>query len=112
MIRKVILFIKDNEVICEEKQLLSLSEIEIYKQHIAYDLGCDVEDIEVEYDSYDTDKDISDDLDVTKEGLIFWQGLFADPIKGIFCSLEIGSDEYLEAISDKTIEKYLHFYTY
>ena len=50
------------------------------------------------------------EIDVTSEGMVFWTALNHVPIKGVYCILEEGSDEHLDAINNGTIGDYLNFF--
>ena len=77
--RKTIVFKLNNEIVCEEPKDLK-------------------------------DECIEDsELDSTPDGLVFWKSTFFTPVVGVECSLVVGSDEYLDAMLDGTLEKYLKF---
>ena len=106
--RKIILFKLNNEVVCEEPKELTIDEIYAYKDTIAKELGCDPFEIEVDMDVTNIE---NTELDATDEGLVFWKAIFFRPIVGVGCHLVEGSDAYLDAMLDGTLEKYLYFYT-
>ena len=104
--RKTIVFKLNNEIVCEEPKDLTIQQIYQYKKCIAYELGCDPYEIEVDL----KDECIEDsELDSTPDGLVFWKSTFFTPVVGVECSLVVGSDEYLDAMLDGTLEKYLKF---
>jgi len=106
--RRLILFKLDGEIILEERCNLYLNQIDELKYNVAMELGCEVDDIEVE--TIDIPIEMSDEVDVSSIGLIFWKDTYFMPIIGVMCELEIDSDAYMDAVANGTIENYLHFY--
>jgi len=106
--RKKLLFKVDNEVVLEESGDLYLNHIDEIKWVIAEELECGFDDVEVEV--FEFPIELSEEIDLTDEGLVFWKSLHHKPILGVFCEYEEGSDEYLDAILDGSIEEKLHFF--
>lgn len=106
--RRKIQFKVDNTVMVEELRDLSIEEIDRMKVLVAQECDCTPEDVEV--DTVEAEIELSEDIDVTTEGMTFWRSLYPNPIVGVTCTLEEGSDEYLDAINNGTIENYLVFF--
>lgn len=54
--------------------------------------------------------DINTEIDSSPIGLVFWKSTYFEPIQGVKLDITIGSDEYLDAIIDGTLEKHLIFF--
>jgi hypothetical protein len=106
--RTKLLFKINNKVILEESTDLYLNQIDELKWGIALDCECSIDDIEVE--TVEMVIDASEDVDVTVDGLVFWKSLYMQPIQGVSCDLEEGSDEYLDAINNGTLINHLNFF--
>ena len=106
--RKKVLFKVNNEVVVEDSTDLKLNQIDELKWVIALECGCGYDDIEVEV--LEESLDLSDEVDLTVDGLVFWKSLYITPIQGVVCLLEEGSDEYLDAINNGTLENHLLFF--
>lgn len=106
--RRKLLFKVHNEVVTEESEDLFINQIDEIKWIIAQELECSFDEVEVEVLEYPIE--YSDEIDVTEEGLIFWKALHHKPIKGVFCELKEGSDEYLDAMLNGRLEEHLHFF--
>lgn len=113
MNRRKILFKVDNTVMVEELRDLSIDEIERMKELVAQECECTPEDVEVT--TVNAEIEVSDEVDSTTDAngkgiLIFWRSLSFTPIVGVQCSLIEGSDEYLDALNNGTLENYLDFF--
>ncbi len=107
--RKKILFKIDNIVMVEESRDLSLTEIEKLKELVAQECECAIEDVEVE--TITTDIEVSEDIDCIADGyLVFWRNLEFKPIRGVYCLLKEGTDEYLDAMNNGTLDEHLIFF--
>lgn len=103
---KVIQFKIDGEVIIEKHDDLFLNQIDEIKWDLAQIFDITTDDIEV------TSLEIHDELstlDVTSEGLVYFNGAYPNPIKGMTCVLKEGSDEFLDAMNNGTILDYIKF---
>jgi hypothetical protein len=103
---KVIQFKINGEVIIEKHEDLFLNEIDEIKWGLAEIFDVTTDDVEV------TILQIQDELstlDVTSEGLVYFNGNYPNPIIGMTCILKEGSDEYLDAMNDGTILNYIKF---
>lgn len=112
--RRKILFKVDNTIMVEELRDLTLNEIDKLKELIALECDCYPQDVEVV--TVDAEVEMSEDIDSTtdmngKGILVFWRSLSFKPIVGVGCTLVEGSDEYLDAINNGTIEQYIDFFT-
>lgn len=99
--------IKD-EVIVEETKDLFANQIDEMKWIIADECNCSYDDIEVEF--IDKEVELAEQVDICEIGLVFFDALYLEPIQGVECQLVEGSDEYLDAVLDGTIDRYLNFY--
>jgi hypothetical protein len=102
--RRLILFKISGEVVVEEPNELTISEIEEWKWNIAQCCSCHIEDIDVEYEDFSANLS---EMDVTANGMVYWKDVHFIPIRGVHFKLEIGSDEYLDALSNGTLHEYL-----
>jgi hypothetical protein len=103
---KVIQYKIDGEVIIEKHDDLFLNQIDEIKWDLAQIFDVTTDDVEV------TTFEIHDELstlDVTSEGLVYFNGTYPNPIIGMTCILKEGSDEYLDAMNDGTILNYIKF---
>lgn len=105
--RKVLHFKVNGETVLEERCNLFLNQIDELKWGIALELGCEYDNIEVEVTEVPIE--MSDEIDVSSIGMIFWKDTFFEPIIGIVCDLEEGSDDWLDAKANGTIINYLRF---
>ena len=104
--RKTIIFKLDGEVILEERCNLYLNQIDELKWNIALELGCTYDDIEVE--TIEVPVEMSDDVDISSIGMIFWKDTYFTPIVGTACSLEEGSDAWLDAKANGTLIDHIY----
>lgn len=107
--RRKIQFKVGKTIMVEELRDLSIEEIERLKVLVAQECECTPEDVEV--DTIEAEIEMSEDIDVTDTGLVFWRSLSFDPIAGVRCKLIEGSDEYLDALNNGTLENHLEFFT-
>lgn len=103
--RKTYLFILGGEVVLEEKKDLTIEAIEDMKKIIAEECSCKIEDIEV---IEDKPKHDFSDIDVSNEGMYNWTE-FDWFFSGVTFTLVEGSDEYLDALNNGTLENFLEF---
>lgn len=106
--RAKLVFKINNEIVLEESTDLYLNQIDELKWAIARECECAYDDIEVE--KVELSMEVSEDVDLSVDGLVFWKSLYMQPIKGVSCDLEEGSDEYLDAINNGTITEHLNFF--
>ena len=107
MKRQKILFKINNEVIVEETNETISGSIDEIKHIIVEETDCKFEEITVEY--IDLPSGVSEDIDVSDIGMIFWKDLDFVPITGVVLDLVEGSDDYLDAVFYNDFEKYLRF---
>ena len=105
--RVSVIFKLHGEVVIVENRDLFLNEIDVIKHIISSECQCNVDEIEVEFDR---GKDELSEIDVTSEGMVFWTALNHVPIKGVYCILEEGSDEHLDAINNGTLINHINFF--
>jgi len=106
--RKVIVFKVNGEVVAEERKDLTIDEVETMRWIVAEEIGVPIFDVEVEVKEVSIE--LSEDIDVGSEGLYSWKSIYFKPIQGLKCTLEEGSDEYLDALNSGTLEEYLIFF--
>lgn len=107
--RKTIHFKIANEVVLIESGDLFLNQIDEYKWVIAQECDCTIDDIDIEL--IESATEVSEEIDVTIDGMIFWKSLEHRTIVGAECNLEDGSDEYLDAILNDTLHEHINFFT-
>jgi hypothetical protein len=106
--RTKLVFKINDEIVLEESTDLYLNQIDELKWGIALECECSIDDIEVE--KVEIPLEVSEDVDVAVDGLVFWKSLYMQPIQGVTCDLEEGSDEYLDAINNGTLINHLNFF--
>ena len=106
--RTKLVFKINNEIVLEESTDLHLNQIDELKWGIAMECECNIDDIEVE--KVELPLEVSEDVDVSADGMVFWKSLYMQPIQGVMCDLEEGSDEYLDAINNGTLINHLNFF--
>lgn len=104
--KKKVFFYVNNEIVLEERSDMLVDSIEKMKFIIAEECSCQYDDVEVKFE--DLPHDLSE-IDVAGFGLFDWTEPYPKTITGIKLNLVIGSDEYLDALSSNTLEKYLVF---
>lgn len=104
--RQIILFKVNGEVVVEEKKQLTPAEVEKMKWVVAEEL--DVAIFEVDVDYLDIDKETSQ-IDVTANGLLDWRDTYFKIITGVKLSVEMGSDVYLDAVANGTVDELIEF---
>lgn len=110
-VRKKLLFKINNEIVVEESGDLYLNQIDEMKWIIASECECNYDDIDVEL--VESKQEISEEIDVTTGGMIFWKSLEHRIIVGIKLNSDLveGSDAYLDAILDGSLLDNLDFFT-
>jgi len=103
---KVIQFIIEGEVIIEKHENLYLNQIDEIKWDLAKIFDVTPDDVEVT--TFELEEELST-LDVTDKGLVYFNGLYPNPIVGMTCILEEGSDEFLDAMNNGSILNYIKF---
>jgi hypothetical protein len=105
---KKVLFKINDEVVLIEDGDLYLNQIDEIKWKIVEECECRFDDIEV--DILDNLIVLSDEVDVSDIGLVFWKAYYPQAIQGVECDLVEGSDEYLDAMNNGSLIDYLHFF--
>src|ERR1700746_518092 len=93
--RKITLFKVNGEVVIEENNDLTISDIEKMKWIIVSEIDCSYDEIDIE--CLDMQLELSQ-IDVTTDGLLDWKDAYFTPIIGVKLNIEIGSDLYLDAM--------------
>ena len=101
-----IIFKYNDMTILKINKDLKLIEIQAYKRALSKAYDCKVVDIEV---MFKQDAKIVSEIDLTKEGMVYWKGFYPKIILGVKSSLIEGSDDYLDAINNNTLEDFLLF---
>jgi hypothetical protein len=104
--RKVYLFKVDGQVVIEERRDLTPKQLEDLKWLTAEELDVAIFDVDVE--TIEIPEDLSD-IDVTSTGLIDWKDNYFKEITGIKLTVDMLSDEFLDAVNAGTTEQYLEF---
>lgn len=104
--RRIILFKVNGEVVVEENKDLTPTEIENMKFIVAEEIEVPVFDVDVEF--IDMPLELSE-IDVTTDGLLDWKDSYFKPIIGVKLCVEVGSDAYLDALLNGTMDKYIEF---
>lgn len=99
--KKIVFFKVHNEIVLEESQNITLDHVEKMKWLVAEECGVQYDDIDVDFVEI-FDEDYSE-IDATIMGLVYWKDCYTEVITGVECSLEIGSDLYLDAINSGTL---------
>jgi len=81
--------------------------IESMKEFISCQYNCDIDEVEVEMIENYNETSL---IDVGVSGMHYYNLAYPDPIVGVRCSLKIGTDAYLDAMLDGSLEKHLHFF--
>lgn len=106
MKRVKILFKVNNEIVVEEDKDLSITDIEKMKWVIVEEIETDYDNIEVEVITFNTDLS---DIDVGCTGMYDFKDTFFETKCGVKLDVDVGSDEYLDALNKGTLENYLTF---
>lgn len=98
-----IALIENNEITIDEIEDIKVKLMNCY--NVAYD------DIEVITEDIIDGRalEMSDEIDVNEQGLIYWRDVYFKPVYAISCDLVEGSDKYLDSVADGSIINHLHF---
>ena len=109
--RKQLFFKVNNEVVAIATGDIYLNEIDEMKWIIVSECECSIDDIDVEL--VESLAEISEEIDVTDGGMIFWESLEHRIIEGVKLNSDLveGSDEYLDALLDGSLIDKLDFFT-
>ncbi len=99
-------FIVNGVIVHEEYTDLLVTSIDGMKAIIAQEMECDYSSITVK--NIEPSKDLGD-YDVDEKGIVDWKACYFQPFTGVGLPFEIGSDEYLDALSKGNLEDYLIF---
>lgn len=102
---KIIFKFNDMTILKVDKDL-KLIELQAYKRALAKAYSCKISDIEV---IFKQQINTMSDIDLTNEGLVYWKEFHPKIITGVKSSLIEGSDDYLDAMNNKTLQDYLLF---
>lgn len=108
----LIQFILNNNVIAQQSADMYLNQIDELKWFLADAYKCYPDDIEARYVVLEVNGDLSV-YDATAEGIVCFNSGYPEPAIGIMMDVAEDSDEFLDAIIgknlEKFIEKHLHF---
>ena len=106
MKRVKVLFKINNQVVVEESGDLTISDIERFKWIVVEECEANYDDIDVEI--IDLGIELGD-IDVGSTGMYNYKDSYFNIKVGIKLSIKYGSDEFLDAMNNNTIEEYLTF---
>lgn len=94
-----------------ENTNLDSNRIEDLKVKLIRAYNCEYDDLEafIEEVMPPPQIEMSEEIDVNSEGLIFWKDTYFKPVYAVSCDLVYMSDEYMDAIADGSIINHLHF---
>ncbi len=106
---RLIFKLKDVIIADETQEDFTLIEIAAWKDILAQEMECDIEDIEVIQNKVEVE--LGEELDSTIDGFVFYKAIKFDPIQGVTLDIIEGSNEHLDAILDGSILDHIIFFT-
>ena len=108
---KQILFKINGAIALIEHQDLPVDKIEDIKISLMNCYNVEYDDLEVIVEDIINGRalEMSQEIDMNEQGLIFWRDTFFKPIYAVTCDLVEGSDKYMDAVADGSIINHLHF---
>ena len=103
---KLIQFIYNNEVIAQQSADMFISRVEEIKWLLADVHNCFPDDIETKYVRLD-DKPMLSNYDVSKKGIVAFNGNEVTSVKGVIMKLKDSDDEFLDVIQGKNINNFV-----
>ena len=104
--RKKLIFKVNDQIVMEDRRDLYPNQIDELKWFIASEVGCHYDDVDIEIVENTTELS---EMDIDNIGLFDWKSLDCIYLSGLSLSIAEGSDEYLDAISNGTLESFLIF---
>jgi hypothetical protein len=104
--RKKLIFKVNNQIVMEDRRDLYPNQIDELKWFVAKECSCHYEDVEV--DIVENTLELSE-MDIDNIGLFDWKSLDCIYLSGLSLSIVEGSDEYLEALTNGTLEDFVIF---
>lgn len=108
MERKRVFFKVDGKVVMMHPDGLYPNEIDEFKWMCAQECEVPYDKVIVEIEE-DSDKVELSDIDVSVNGIYVYTDCNFNFLVGVDCTLTDGSDEYLDAMNNNELEKYLKF---
>jgi len=109
---KLIQFIYKDTILAQQSAEMFLNQIDELKWLLAEAYECYPDDIETRYVTFEVNPSLSN-YDLSKKGIITFNGGYPEMAKGIVMTIDETSDEFLDAMVGKNvetfIEKHLHF---
>lgn len=104
--RKKIVFKVNNQIVLEDRRDLYPNQIDELKWFVAGECSCHYEDVDMEI--VEATEELSE-IDVDNHGLFDWKSLDCIYLTGVGLPFTEGSDEYLDAVNNGTLETFLQF---
>jgi hypothetical protein len=109
---KIIQFIYKDTILAQQSADMYLNEIDEVKWVLADVYKCYPDEIETRYTILEVNPELSN-YDISNKGIICFNSGRPKVAKGIVCTIDETSDEFISAMigydTEKFIEKYLHF---
>ena len=109
---KLIQFIYKDTIVAQQSAEMFLNQIDEVKWLLAEAYKCYPDDIETRYVTFEVNPKLSN-FDVTNKGIVCFNTSYPEVAKGIVCTIDESSDEFIDVMLgknvDEFIEKYLHF---
>ena len=103
---RLIQFIYKDTIIAQQNADMFLNQIDEVKWLLADAYKCYPDDIETKYVRLDN-KSILSNYDVSKKGIVAFNGNEVTNVKGVIMKLKDSDDEFLDAILGKNIERFI-----
>jgi hypothetical protein len=109
---KIIQFIYKDNIIAQQSADMYLNQIDEVKWLLADAYKCYPDEIETRYTTFELNPKLSN-YDATPIGIVCFNSGYPQEVKGIFCGIDEKSDEFIDAMLGKNVEKFieknLHF---
>jgi hypothetical protein len=103
--KKLIFKVKD-QIVMEDRRDLYPNQIDELKWFVAKECSCHYDDVEVDVVENTTEMS---EMDIDHIGLFDWTSLDCTYLTGLNLSIAEGSDEYLDALANGTLENFIIF---
>jgi len=109
---KIIQFIYKDNIIAQQSADMYLNQIDEVKWLLADAYKCYPDEIETRYTTFELNPKLSN-YDATPIGIVCFNSGYPQEVKGIFCGIDENSDEFIDAMLGKNVERFieknLHF---
>ncbi len=109
---KIIQFIYKDNIIAQQSADMYLNQIDEVKWLLADAYKCYPDEIETRYTTFELNPKLSN-YDATPIGIVCFNSGYPQEVKGIFCGIDEKSDEFIDAMLGKNVERFieknLHF---